>query len=87
MSRAGSDAFSFAKSHHGTIFKTKAVRALCLDVDLLSVDFAQCSFGGTYRKWTCILYSRALHRPLCVSRHLVCDHGSSPHSDAAYARH
>ena len=86
VSRRGSDAFWFAKSHHGSIFKTKAIRALCLDIDLLSVDFAQCSFGGAYRKWTCILYSRALLQHIGGWRHLGCAHGLEPHADVAYGR-
>jgi hypothetical protein len=75
-----------AKAHHGSIFRTHAVRDLCAGVQMGSVDFAQCAFGGTYRKWTTILYSAALDAHIRSWRNFGCAHGFGKHDDIAYGR-
>ena len=75
-----------AKAHHGSIFKTAAVRQLCDDVHLLSLDFAQCAFGGAFRKWTTFLFSVELYDLVAGWRHFGCAHGFGKHQDVAYGR-
>ena len=75
-----------AKAHHGSIFKTEAVRRLCDDVHMLSLDFAQCAFAGQYRKWTTFLFSAELYDLIAGWRHFGCSHGFGKHPDVAYGK-
>ena len=75
-----------AKAHHGSIFKTAAVRKLCDDMHLLTLDFAQCAFASAYRKWTTFLFSAELYDLIAGWRHFGCTHGFGKHPDVAYGR-
>jgi hypothetical protein len=86
VSTRGTPQFWQAKAHHGSLFTSAAILHLRTTVDLLLVDFAQCAFGAAHRKWTSILYSRALHPFIAGWRHLGCAHGFDRHPDVAYGR-
>ena len=75
-----------AKAHHGSIFTTEAILELLRDVHFISVDFAQCAFGGNYRKWTKYLYTADLDPFIHGWSAFGCTHGFGKHPDVAYGR-